>query len=211
LKKRLKWLVPSLILVGALLLTSCGQPAPQQSKPTTITGTAVPTTSAPVTTVAPTTAKPTTTAPIAVASLPQGILNVGLSSFGTENFYVDQTPSSFEPIEGVYERLISLDSNVNYIPQLADKWEMSPDAKTWTYTLHKGVQFQDSWGEFTANDVKFSVEQGNRPGSTNTQLTPWGRALANIQVVDDYTIKFNFKTPYVPMSGEAAAARVGLS
>ena len=34
---------------------------------------------------------------------------------------------------------------------------VSPDGKSWTITLRKGVKFHDNWGEFTARDVRHSI------------------------------------------------------
>ena len=33
-----------------------------------------------------------------------------------------------------------------YIPELAEKWEMAPDGKSWTIWLRQGVKFHDNWG-----------------------------------------------------------------
>ena len=41
------------------------------------------------------------------------------------------------------EYLIGIDRHTGaYIPELAEKWEMAPDGKSWTITLRKGVKFQ---------------------------------------------------------------------
>ena len=42
-------------------------------------------------------------------------------------------------------------------PGLAERWSMSQDGKRWIFFLHKGVTFSDGT-EFTAEDVKFSIE-----------------------------------------------------
>ena len=49
------------------------------------------------------------------------------------------------------EFLVGIDRHTGaYIPELAEKWEMSPDGKTWTISLRKGVTFHEHWGELTA-------------------------------------------------------------
>src|SRR5262249_40865511 len=56
------------------------------------------------------------------------------------------------------EFLVGIDRYTGaYIPELAEKWEMVPDGKTWTITLRKGVTFHEHWGEFTARDVRHAV------------------------------------------------------
>ncbi len=41
-------------------------------------------------------------------------------------------------------------------PQLAESWTRSPDAKTWSYKLRRGVQFHKGFGEMTSDDVVFT-------------------------------------------------------
>ena len=35
------------------------------------------------------------------------------------------------------------------------------DGKTWTFWLRKGVQFHEGWGELTADDVVYTMKEGN--------------------------------------------------
>src|SRR5690606_27354305 len=44
-------------------------------------------------------------------------------------------------------------------PDLATSWEMSEDGRTWTFQLREGVQFHKGYGEFTAEDVKFTFDR----------------------------------------------------
>ena len=67
------------------------------------------------------------------------------------------------------EHLVGIDRNTGaYIPELAEKWEMSADGKNWTITLRKGVQFHENWGEFTARDVRHAVFLITQPESVQT-------------------------------------------
>src|SRR5215510_11403514 len=55
------------------------------------------------------------------------------------------------------ETLLDVDPKTGkYTPRLAEKWEVSPDLKEWTFYLRKGVQFHYGFGEFTARDVVHS-------------------------------------------------------
>ena len=47
-------------------------------------------------------------------------------------------------------------------PDLAESWTLSPDGTMWTFKLKKGVQFHKGFGEFTAEDVKYSFERDRK-------------------------------------------------
>src|SRR4051794_12837150 len=72
------------------------------------------------------------------------------------------------------EYLVGIDRHTGaYIPELAEKWEMSPDGKDWTITLRQGVQFHDNWGPFTAKDVRHAVFLITQPESVQTDGGLW--------------------------------------
>src|SRR5256714_4785466 len=82
------------------------------------------------------------------------------------------------------EYLVGIDRNTGaYIPELAEKWEMAPDGKSWTLTLRKGVKFHDNWGEFTARDVRHSIFLISQPESVQTDGSLW-RSLMGIGKTD---------------------------
>jgi hypothetical protein len=47
-------------------------------------------------------------------------------------------------------------------PDLAERWESSPDKLTWTFHLRKGVKFHGDYGTLTADDVVFSLKRACR-------------------------------------------------
>jgi peptide/nickel transport system substrate-binding protein len=72
------------------------------------------------------------------------------------------------------EYLIGIDRHTGaYIPELAEKWEMSPDGRSWTLTLRQGVKFHDNWGEFTAKDVRHSIFLITQPESVQSDAPIW--------------------------------------
>jgi len=61
-------------------------------------------------------------------------------------------------LTNVYETLVKLDQSGKIVPGLAEKWTVSPDGKTYTFTLRSGVKFT-SGAQFTAEDAKFSIDR----------------------------------------------------
>src|SRR6266700_1809566 len=73
-----------------------------------------------------------------------------------------------EVIHEIFETLVAMDENYNSRPMLASKVETSNDAKTFTFTLRKGVKFSNSQ-EMTSADVLASFERFAQV-STNASL-----------------------------------------
>jgi peptide/nickel transport system substrate-binding protein len=72
----------------------------------------------------------------------------------------------FEQIGGMvhkatYDTLVTLDENDvgHIVPDLAESWDISPDAKTFTFHLRPGVKFHTSGNALTSADVKWSWER----------------------------------------------------
>lgn len=95
----------------------------------------------------------------------------------------------------VYNTLVMLDRDGGVIPDLAESWEISPDYRTYTFHLRKGVKFHDGT-PFNAQAVKFSYDRMLR-----TNRTSLGNYLNfadenSCEVVDDHTIKIHLTKPY---------------
>jgi peptide/nickel transport system substrate-binding protein len=98
-----------------------------------------------------------------------------------------------------YESLVRWDrSGRKVIPNVAKKWTVSDNGKTYTFYLRKGMKWSD--GEpFTADDIMFWYEDV----VLNKDLTPafpsWlitGGKPGTVEKVDDFTIRFKFVKPH---------------
>src|SRR5438046_4359415 len=74
---------------------------------------------------------------------------------------------------------------------LAEKFAVAADAKSATFTLRKGIKFHN--GEpVTPQDVKFSYE--NHRGA---KADVFKKKTERVEIVDDRTIRFHFKEPFL--------------
>jgi peptide/nickel transport system substrate-binding protein len=66
----------------------------------------------------------------------------------------------------VFEGLMLIDENGKEYPALAEKVDVSPDGKTYTFTLRKSVTFHDGT-PFDSSIVRFSLDRARGPNSVN--------------------------------------------
>ncbi len=93
-------------------------------------------------------------------------------------------------------------------PELAEKWEVSADAKTFTFHLRKGVKWASmpplNGRELNAADVKWSYEYATRTGAVAEKMLPQGQfdwmfeGMEKVEAPDPYTVVVSFKQPFVP-------------
>jgi len=70
-------------------------------------------------------------------------------------------------------------------PHLATGWDISPDGKTFTFKLRKGVKFHDGT-DFNAQAAKYNLDLWLKtPGAVLGNLV-------SVDVIDDYQIRLNF-------------------
>lgn len=82
-------------------------------------------------------------------------------------------------------------------PALAKSWKISPDGRTFTLTLRKGVRFSDGQ-PFDADDVIFSfaVYLDEAVGSPQRDLLMIDGKPPSITKLDPYTVRFVLPRPY---------------
>lgn len=128
-------------------------------------------------------------------------------------------------VHQIYDMLVDFDSNLTLQPELAERWEISPDGLTYTYHLRRGVRFHDSevfpdgkGREMKASDVKYCFDRvlDNRSGTlgasyfigkvkgakefydaTGDSAKPAPTAgVSGFRVVDDYTFAIDLIVPF---------------
>src|SRR5262245_52476938 len=148
-----------------------------------------------------------TAAPAQAAKLER--LRIAVAPIGYDTNFTWLAPrSSNLDKRPALEFLVGIDRHTGaYIPELAEKWEMSPDGKHWTITLRKGVRFHEHWGEFTARDVRHAVFLITQPESVQSDASTWRTLMGvaktdtieevarkveqAVEIVDDYTVLFH--------------------
>ncbi len=114
-------------------------------------------------------------------------LNPLLSTQGAVGQYV----GSF-----IFETMIDLDNeSLEFIPKVAERWEIAEDKLTYTFYLKKDVTFSDGT-PLTAHDVLFSYNVIKDPANDTANLRNYLNDIEEVVVDDDYTISFKMKQPY---------------
>ena len=100
-------------------------------------------------------------------------------------------------------------------PELAERWQVSPDARTFTFFLRKGVKYADrppvSGREFIAADVKWSFEYSSRTGPFRDSKLPPAQfgyffaGMEGIETPDANTVVVRMKDPVAPFLNYVAS------
>jgi len=109
----------------------------------------------------------------------------------------------------IYETLTKINEDGSTSPLLAESWTASPDLKTYTFKLRKGVKFHN--GEpFDSAAVKFSFERNAAATSTNKDKSLF-QALEKVEAPDAGTVVIALKNsePNLPfLLGQASGSIV---
>ena len=94
------------------------------------------------------------------------------------------------------DKLVDIGPDLAIVPQLATRWDTSPDGKTVTMVLRPGVLFHDGT-KLDAAAAKYSIERHlTLPGSQRrAEIAP----IDSVEVVDDLTFKVHLKQPFAPL------------
>jgi len=110
----------------------------------------------------------------------------------------------------IFDGLVRADPTRNIVlPDIAERWAHSPDAKTFTFYLRKGVLYHDG-SEVTAADFKFQFERVANPENLSPHMARLAgvvglkafqekRAteISGITAVDKYTLRITMEGPNI--------------
>ncbi|MGY6548971.1 MAG: ABC transporter substrate-binding protein [Roseinatronobacter sp.] len=94
----------------------------------------------------------------------------------------------------IYDRLVHIDSEGNFVPGLATQWSVGEDQLTWTFQLREGVSFHDG-SPFTAADVAFTFARIPQVPNSPAPFTQRLAAIAGTEIVDDHTLVITTSSP----------------
>ena len=122
----------------------------------------------------------------------------------------------------LYNALVEFERDSTEIkPALAESWDISEDGKTYTFNLRKGVKFGKTdyftpTRDFNADDVVFTLERITNPDFEFNKAYPaefpysvgmeLPENIANIEKVDDYTVKVTLNEVNAPFLQNLAMA-----
>lgn len=101
---------------------------------------------------------------------------------------------SDQVVRMLYNTLITFDTSMNIVPDLAESWSAADDGVTWTFNLRRGVTFHDG-AVFDADAVRRSFERVLDPEQNHKRL-PLFSMIDRVEVVDDYTARIITKYPF---------------
>mgnify|MGYP000980115603 CR=1 FL=1 len=108
------------------------------------------------------------------------------SSADSINPALSETRMSMNLQWQVRNNLIEVAPGGKLVPELAESWEGSSDAKTWTFKLRKGVEFHNG-KSFTADDVVYSLNLHRKP-DTKSNAKPFFAPVSDIKATGPHEV-----------------------
>ena len=108
----------------------------------------------------------------------------------------------------IFSGLVTLNSELEVVPDIASSWEVSSDGMTYTFHLREGVRFQNG-REVTASDFKYSIERAADPDThspvaeaylgdilgVKEKLRGEAEEVSGVVVIDKRTLQITIDAP----------------
>lgn len=91
----------------------------------------------------------------------------------------------------IYEGLTRFAPDGSVLPALAKDWLIENEGARYVFSLHEGVTFHDG-AQFSAEDVKFSIDRAMAEDSTNAQKGLFAN-IDSVEIIDELTVAVNMK------------------
>ncbi len=119
---------------------------------------------------------------------------------------VVEDSASAEFVDKIYSGLVGLDADLNVVPDIAERWDVSADGTVYTFYLRSNVYFHNG-RKATAQDFKYSVERACDPATRSPVARAYlgdivgaeekldGRAseVRGVEVIDDATVRITIR------------------
>ena len=125
-----------------------------------------------------------------------GTFRLGIAGANTTDSWDGRTHSDTYMITvghgAVFDCLTEVAASGELVGELAESWEATPDAKTWTFKLRQGVTFHNG-KPFVADDVIASLNMHVEEGASSA-AEPIVRPITEMVKLDDHTVQITLAT-----------------
>ncbi len=109
--------------------------------------------------------------------------------------------------KNLYDELVRVAPDGKTIqPALATSWTMSNGGKVYTFTLRKGIKFQNGT-PITAKDVAFCVNRARKPAASWSWTL---KAVKSVSAVNSSTVRFVLSHPWGPFLSDVSLFDTGV-
>ncbi|MBN2470738.1 MAG: hypothetical protein JXN59_08450, partial [Anaerolineae bacterium] len=115
------------------------------------------------------------------------------------------------PLRSVYDTLVYRDPDSGeFVPGLAESWEVSEDGLAYTFTLRSDVIFHDGT-PLNAEAVGINLDRITNPENGSQKARFMLGAFTGYDLLDPYTIRLNFSEPYAPLLDSLSQVFLGIA
>jgi peptide/nickel transport system substrate-binding protein len=86
----------------------------------------------------------------------------------------------------------------DYIPYLAESWQVADDGMSWVFTLRQDVQFHDGT-PLSAHDYAWTFQRAMDPETMSAVTAAALTGVIGVEALDDYTLQINMAMPVYPL------------
>ena len=116
---------------------------------------------------------------------------------GAMNPAVTTSGSTHPVTDQIFNGLVGLDEHLSPVPELAERWTIEDDGRSYRFALRHGVTWHDG-KPFTSADVKFTFEQVLLKYHSRTRAALQD-LLEAVETPDDHTAIFRLRRAYSPL------------
>jgi peptide/nickel transport system substrate-binding protein len=110
---------------------------------------------------------------------------------------------TFQTLKSIYDTLVEPDQTGKLVPALAEKWVISSDGLTWTFTLRRGVKFHNG-DTLSSADVKATFERLMKEETASPKRADYA-AVTAVEAPDSATVVIRLSQPYSPLLATLAS------
>jgi len=142
------------------------------------------------------------------SSPPGGVFNRLWSDPPTLDPHLTSDTTSAGVVVEIFGGLVSFDTSLNLVPDLAESWEISSDALTYTFKIRDGAVFHDG-KPVTAQDFKWSLDRAVNPDTASPVAETYlgdivgvsdvlegnSTSISGVKAIDNKTIQITIDEP----------------